>query len=229
MDAQDKLQLLRAIEEAEPSNRRHANAIAWGSVVLAAALMALLIGLSSRQLIEIRKQVDAKQRELDGQVEALAAKQREIQELENVRQAKNAQVLALQGILNTLPDLQRSALVDRALTQRPETARVVPRIYLQVVDPTDRTFGNAIRRALEDASYLVLGLQVVPQATGLRVTDVRFYRKVEEPEAERILAVLKAAGEGNARINYLRGFEDSPKVRPNHFEVWLAKRTAPPP
>ena len=53
-------------------------------------------------------------------------------------------------------------------------------------------------------------------------TDVRYYRKTDEAEAGKIVDLLKAAGQGSAYSFIPSGQENNLKVRPNHFEVWLA-------
>jgi hypothetical protein len=92
---------------------------------------------------------------------------------------------------------------------------------MQIVDRADITRAQTIRKALQDAGYLVLGIEYVPRARTLKITDVRFYHAAKRTEAEKIAQAMRNAGEPNANVNYLR-LENSTSARPNHFEVWLA-------
>jgi hypothetical protein len=107
-----------------------------------------------------------------------------------------------------------------------QSAALLPRVYMQIVNQNDRDIANQIKDRLTSIGVLVLGIQYAPKAAGLKTSDVRYYRKVDEAEAQKILGVLKDAGEESPRLQYLPGFEDSTTVRPNHFEVWLASQTS---
>ncbi len=106
-----------------------------------------------------------------------------------------------------------------------QSATLLPRVYMQIVNQNDRDYANRIKQRLTAASVWVLGIEYVPTAAGLKMTEVRYYSEADEPEAQKILGVLKDAGEKSARVQYLVGLENSTKARPNHFEVWLASRT----
>ncbi len=134
------------------------------------------------------------------------------------------QALKLAASLDVLSKLNRKD-VQAAVESQP-AADLLPRVYMQIVDENDRDYAKQIASRLTAAGVLVLGIQYVPKAAGLTKTDVRYYRKVDEPEAQTIVGVLNEGGETSARANYLVGNENSAKVRPNHFEVWLANRSA---
>ncbi|WP_353063819.1 hypothetical protein RBB77_21555 [Tunturibacter psychrotolerans] len=99
---------------------------------------------------------------------------------------------------------------------------LLPRVFIQIVNQDDRAYANQIRDRLIAGGVLVLGIQYVPVAAGLTKTDVRYYRRADEPEAQKIVDLLKSAGAAPIAPKYLPGYEDSTKVRQNHFEVWLA-------
>lgn len=65
MNPNDKLQLIRALEEQEASHRRRGNWFAWGSVLLAALIMSVMILAGRRELRGIEQEVSQKQVELD--------------------------------------------------------------------------------------------------------------------------------------------------------------------
>lgn len=57
MNVNDKLQLIRALEEREVAARRTSGRVAWTSVVVAALVLFVMIGLAQRQLGSLRGQV----------------------------------------------------------------------------------------------------------------------------------------------------------------------------
>ncbi len=114
--------------------------------------------------------------------------------------------------------------VEAAVESQPTAvADLLPRVYIQIVDQGDRDYAGSVKRRLTAAGVLVLGIQYVAQAAATQSrTDVRYYRKTDEAEAGKIVDLLKAAGQGSAYSFIPSGQENNPKVRPNHFEVWLA-------
>jgi hypothetical protein len=60
MNPAEKLQLLDALEEQAASRRRRANWMAWGSVLGAVIVLAILIGTEGRRLMRIEVQVAAR-------------------------------------------------------------------------------------------------------------------------------------------------------------------------
>jgi hypothetical protein len=95
---------------------------------------------------------------------------------------------------------------------------------MHTVSRDDDARAQAVRKALAEAGYLVLGIENVPKALPLlKRSEVRFYHEVEQAEAEKIAAVMKKAGESNVSVRYLKQFENNTTARPNHFEVWLVR------
>jgi hypothetical protein len=97
-----------------------------------------------------------------------------------------------------------------------------PRAYLQIVNPNDRDYANKIKDRLTAAGILVPGIEYVPAAAGLAKTEVRYYKLSDKAEAQKIVSILQSAGAVSAQAKVLPGYEDSTKIRPRHFEVWLA-------
>jgi hypothetical protein len=57
-----------------------------------------------------------------------------------------------------------------------------------------------------------------PKAT----TEVRYFRSDEKAGAEQIVTALSTVGISNVQAKYVSGYEDSKRIRPRHYEVWLA-------
>ena len=64
MNASDKLQLIRALDEREASRRRRSDWVAWGSVLVAAAVLGTMILAGRRELRQIERRVDTARDEL---------------------------------------------------------------------------------------------------------------------------------------------------------------------
>ena len=225
MNPAEKLQLLDALEEQAASRRRRANWVAWGSVVGALVALAILIETEGRRLMRIEAQVTAKTAELDAKQRELTTKQQRLDDVEAALAGEEKKLAGLQEVFGGLSEPARTSLVNKALDEKPQVATVLPRIYMHIVDAGDRTLAESLAERLRAGGYLVVGIQLIPSARTLKQSDVRFYRKTEEPEAAQIAKILQDAGE-NVRTNHLAQFENSTTARPNHFEVWLAKHSA---
>jgi hypothetical protein len=107
--------------------------------------------------------------------------QADVQKLDTTKRQQEDEIRGLQAVLDTLSEQQRTALVDKTLQQRSETAALLPRIYLQIVQKEDRTFAQGIAGRLRDAGFLVVGIEYVVPNPPLDNSDVRFYHKAEQP------------------------------------------------
>jgi len=191
--------------------------------ILFAALMCVAIGtalwaLYSRREAQIQTEAANQQREY-------ANFQRQLAEEQTRRAAdENQKYKAAVDVLNNT----NKQAVQAAVDSQSSAAALLPRVYIQIVNQDDRNYANQIKERLTGAGVLVLGIQYVPEAAAnQKKSDVRYYRKADEPEAQKILEVLAAAGAAPVpQPIYLKGYEDSTKVRPNHFEVWLANGIA---
>ncbi|HEV7745826.1 MAG TPA: tetratricopeptide repeat protein [Pyrinomonadaceae bacterium] len=102
---------------------------------------------------------------------------------------------------------------------------LTPRIYMQY-GGDEGTKGKALAayKKLGSVGYTLMGLanmDSVPQDT-----EVRYYRKSDSKDADEIVSLLRSMGLTEANAKYLVGFENSPKIRPRHFEVWIGSRWA---
>lgn len=149
----------------------------------------------------------------------IAEKQQEIAAA-NLREAQiqTEKYRASLQLLSSVNGADIQAAVDSQ-----SSANILPRVYVEIVNQADRDYAERVKNRLTTAGVLVLGIEYVPKAAATQnKTDVRYYRQTEEAEAGKIVEVLKAAGQTSAYAFIPRGQENNPKVRPNHFEVWLA-------
>lgn len=224
----DNLDLLRALEADEAAARRRALWTSSALVVAAAAVLAVLLFSAYRELNTVR----ASTATLRADSTRLSARVAELQRVEAnyVRRARadvvhdRADTLAMTDPADTLsprPATGRDTAGGAATHLPPEPARLPARVYLQIVRDTDRAYAGAVGARLDAAGFQVLSTEYVRDAAPLQNTELRYYKKADEPDAQRLLQALRAAGEPNTVLLYL-GLESNTRVRPRHYEVWFA-------
>ena len=219
MTPEQRLAALEKLEAAQGRNQRRAARAAWGSVAIAAVVLAALIGFATWSLSSLNRQRNG----LEQQISSLQSKKEATEkELESAKQQRRAAVLAFSSV----PEASRETAIDQQFATAPELAASLPRIYLHIVDRSDRPRAEMVDQVLANAGYVVVGIQYAPQGRGLAGTDVRFYHESEKNEATKIVKILQQAGETDATLNDRTNDSASARVRPNHFEVWLAHRGA---
>jgi outer membrane murein-binding lipoprotein Lpp len=215
MTPQQRLEALEQLEQRQLRSQRLAVRTVWGSVVLAVIVLAGLIAFGTRKVNDL----NAQRQRLESDITALTEKR---EAAEHAAAEAEKKRLAAVWTFSNVPEAEQKVAVERQLSKRPEMAALLPRIYMQIVDPADKSRAEAVKTALWQAGFVVLGIETVPKAAkNQKGSDVRYYRKEETEQAERIAEVLKQAGEQNVRYFIPKGMENSPNVRPNHFEVWL--------
>ena len=224
----ENLTLLRSLEEDEARARRRGVLTAWALVGLAVVVLGVMIVTGSSRLAAIRAQTTAESDSLRVMRAERARLAAEVADLEGRLAAEYQAPLGLDSAV-VAPDTQsvRPPGPDSALivmsTPDGDTGEVsLPaRVYLQIVAAGDRTYARSVGRRLAAEGFQVLGVEYVRNAPRLRTTELRYYKKADEPDAQRLLEALRAAGEPDARLVYL-GLENSTRVRPRHYEVWFA-------
>jgi hypothetical protein len=216
MTPEERLRILEQLEERQEHNQRRAVRAVWGSVIVAAVVLAVLIGFS----VWVGRDVA----NLQAEKERLSTA---ITELNRQKEALEASRRAAVSALSNVPERERRAAIDRQFAVAPQVAAVLPRVYMHIAGVNDRDRAEQMRKALTEAGYVVLGIERLPQARNVKVTEVRFYRKADEKEARGIASVLRKTGEAKVEVNHLERLETSTRVRPNHFEVWIAPMRRP--
>ena len=216
----ERVNLLEQMQEQDANRRRKTVLAAWGSVGIATLVLALLVFGAGWQLRKIRAEREVEAKNLLDIQRKKEATQIELDKADAKLKEVQAQLAAAAQLLGRTAQAQGKEAFEKELSTDPKAAQLLPRAYLQIVDEQDRDWAKAMRRRLEDSGIIVPGIELVPSAVGLKRTDVRYYKKSELAGAERIVAVLKAAGV-DAALNPLNQ-ENNTGVRPNHFEVWFA-------
>jgi hypothetical protein len=187
----------------------------------AAVFLVLTLAAAGTAFWALRAQRDAVlSAEEAGRQRAMAESQRAIATAEGDKARQEAAKLA--ASLQLLSNVKGKD-IQAAVDSQSSAAALLPRVYIQIVNENDRAFAKQVAARLTESGVLIVGIQYVPAAASLQLSDVRYYRTADQPEAQKILDVIKAAGANPVpQPKYLKGYEDSTKVRPNHYEVWLA-------
>lgn len=116
------------------------------------------------------------------------------------------------------------SLIREAATEVVTEARarmeLRPIVYVHVMGVEEHESARHIVEILEAEQLAVPGIQRVG-ARSPRVSQLRYFRKSEQPEAERISNILKNA-HYTVQPTYITGYENSKAIRPMHFELWFA-------
>lgn len=237
MRENENVALLRRLEEDESRAHRRGVLMAWMLVGLAVVVLAVMLATGARRLSVIREQTAVESERLAQLQEKTRVLEDSIQRMSPL--VGNYQQLLLADSTNlpkaTLPDLvptvvqmideRRPPPAVEAVVESPADSTAVrlppARVFMQVVTSDDRAHADTVGARLAAAGFLMLGVEYVTRAPRLRTTEVRYYRKDDEPGAQQLLQALRAAGEPDAVLLYL-GLENNPRVRRRQYEIWFA-------
>lgn len=205
MSTENNLELLAKLDEKSARVRRAAIGWAWASVAAAAVVLGALVWAGSARLAEVRTQS--------------AVEQENVSELKQQREKLEAEVKRLQPLVDNYLAIERQRSIEKArVTAAPEPSQR-GRIFLQTVQADDRRYAEGKKAELEKAGFRVMGIENVERAAGLRNTEVRYYKKADAAEAQRIVDVLKT-GDPSTTLVFL-GLDHSAKVQARNYEVWF--------
>ncbi len=147
-----------------------------------------------------------------------------------VEQAQAAQAEALYAqTQKALVDAQTEVVQAKAANAapprppigvNPSPAQVAPRLYIQVLSQAELSRARSLAPPIEQAGFVVPPPEVV--STGPSGNEVRYFRTAERPKADQIVDLLTKAGVASTLAVYVQGYEDSRRISPGHFELWLA-------
>ncbi len=109
--------------------------------------------------------------------------------------------------------------IEAPVATLPEEPTLLPRVYVHIRDENQRDSAKKVSAALkETGEFLTPGTERV--TVGPTVAEVRYFRKVDEEIAKKVLAIVQQQGLANSRIRYIPGYEESTAMRKKHLEVW---------
>lgn len=217
LSVDERLALLERVEAREAGAVRKAAGVAWLSLAIASVLVGVLIFGAWWQVSRLRSDaVILEGKRVDLQT-AITTKEEQLAGLEARVREREAALSTIISAYRRTTDQARGGL-EIALDADPKATALVPRAYIQIVDEGDRQWARNLSDRLQRAGVIPVGIEHTPRAAGLRQFEVRYYKKVEQPGAEKILAVLGSVGVP-AATKYLN-LETDTRVRGNHFEIW---------
>ena len=121
-------------------------------------------------------------------------------------------------------DLGKS--IAEAVTNDPGIADRVPaRVYIEIESQQQSEKAKSIRSVLENNGFIVPDFEVV-DFRAPRGNEIRYYREVDRQGADQVVSLLKNL-QLEVKTVYLKGYETSTKLRPGHYELWLAAQSKP--
>jgi hypothetical protein len=124
----------------------------------------------------------------------------------------------------TAVDNYFEASIRSAVNNDPKLVDVVPaRVYIEIESDQQTNQAKQIKAELEQNDYIIPDFEIV----GLRSpsnNELRYYRQADEKKAMEIAELLKNL-QIEVKLFYLKGYENSTKLRPGHYELWLAAQS----
>ncbi len=178
------------------------------------------------QISEKDAELKRKSEELDQKSAAVTEKQKELDQLqEGIKAFRQFSVQALSelnqnnGQGQTVNEQRTLQAIDNSLNANPKAANLLPRVYIHIGSEEQQAKAREIETALQKQGFLAPGLRNVKDRAP-KLSVLKFFREAERAEATQIANLLKNFGV-NAPPQYIKGFEDSTKMRPRHYEVWF--------
>jgi hypothetical protein len=98
-------------------------------------------------------------------------------------------------------------------------AQLKPRVYIHIQDERQRENAGQTEELLERNGFIVPGIELVSNAKLVR-NELRYFREWEKDDATAVVNALRQKLDiGEPKL--IKGFENSPNIRPKHFELWL--------
>ena len=171
------------------------------------------IEIKDNELNDKKKMLEDRQRDLEKLEGDIAQRKKDIDDLNKyyaglVRQISNG-------------DKQNSdVIVKNSLNANPQVAKLIPQIYLQIGNEDQRDRARKIQQQLQKNGYLAPGVENVGSKSPGQ-TKLKYFHADKKPEAEQLGRLLQSLGINVGSPQYIKGFEDSSKVRARQYEIWF--------
>lgn len=195
----------------------------YGAAAVLLVFLAL-IAFSAYKLIQINKQIDAKQAEL-AQLTQTIEKQK--QELVQSNEKIERQDVTLETLINPNQPLnteqaeQVKQTVEEKISQQNNNnaALIPPRIYIQIGREDQRKRAGEIARRLHAAGYLAPGVENVHEKAP-PTSQLRYYQmdEVAQTDIRNLLEFFRSIG---VHLDKPVQVRNSGGVRPRHYEIWF--------
>lgn len=204
--------------------------MAQGIAVVSILLFVVLICSSGYQLHVINLKADEAQQRLTKMQEEEEKQNTIIKTKEEVIKERQAKIDDLDQkyrtmneivskVGNTNPALVKQA-VDQSIDSSPTAANLLPRIYVHIIDETQRDRAKQIASQLQKRGYLVPGIEnVSKKVSALPNTQLRYFSKSDQEvkDVNDIAGFLQGA---NVKVSR-QYIGKSGSIRPRHYEIWF--------
>ncbi len=203
----------------------------WIEIILMPLVVAL-VGIVGTHLITVQQEKNAREK---------AAADRQIKILEIFSQKITSKdqaerILALRLLTAVDGDLaaKLALAVSQTEPQKSEVRKVassvaeeataraglLPRVYVHIRQEEDRSAARSVAEKLRKEGLIVPGIERLVDV-GPSSSELRYFRKGDEAEANRIVESLRAQGV-NVNLKYISGYETSQAIQAKHYELWFA-------
>lgn len=111
-------------------------------------------------------------------------------------------------------------VAEQVVIEAEARAASQPRIYLHIQDELNREIAQKVGEELRHNSFSVPSIEFLVDG-GPQSSQLRYFRKSEEEQAEHIVEILKST-DVDVKIQYIGGYENSTIIQPQHYELWFA-------
>lgn len=116
---------------------------------------------------------------------------------------------------------------ERYQLQQLRVSTLPPRFYIHIGDDSQRAQAQELAALLKRQGFAAPGIEKVGDK-GLKFNQLRYFLDPEPgtPTPQQLVDILNTYKFGPWKAIHIPGYENSPKIRPNHYELWFAY-TAP--
>jgi hypothetical protein len=96
-----------------------------------------------------------------------------------------------------------------------------PRFYIHLANDNQIPRYERLRAALEKEGYVVASYENVGE-DAISSNQLRYFHRADQQKAEEIVeSLLRTTDPVQWVTHYIRGFENSKRIQPGHFEIWI--------
>lgn len=156
-------------------------------------------------------------KELETEFSKLQDDAKKKQEEIDIAKKNNASALEIEELKK-----ERDDILDE-ITPKTSTLSALPaRVYFHISNESQRQKLQEISKAISVPSELIVpGIEL--RSNSPSNNELRYFKLAEKEEAEKIAQSINKSLGVNVQSKYIPGYEDSKKIRPRHFELWISK------
>jgi hypothetical protein len=119
---------------------------------------------------------------------------------------------------------QLGVSITAAVNNDPTIANRVPaRVYIEMESQQQLSHAKLLKAELEKNGYIVPDFEIVGSFRAPQHYELRYYKQEDETKAKEIVDILKNL-QLDVKVSHLDRY--ATRVRPGHYELWLASESA---